>query len=106
MARVIRANVKPAQTMGGDGVDGAKSGNFGPGAPGRPSMNTQAHTRTPLLMDRQLNQRDPVPSVPKNIGMDSPGVKAKANKNDRVVEIRNDCDNADSLTHDSDDYSY
>lgn len=94
MARVIRANVKPAQTMGGDGVDGAKSGNFTAGSPGAPSMHTQAHTRAPRLMDRQFNQRDAVPMVGKAVAI-SPTAKAQANRNDRVAEVKNDCDNAE-----------
>jgi len=65
-------------------------------------MFSQPHAKMPVLMDRQLNQRDPVPSVGKAVAI-SPNAKAKANKNDRTYAVRNDCDNA-SEVRDSDDY--
>ena len=59
-------------------------------------MFSQPHTREPLLMDRQLNQRDPVPSVPKNVAV-TENVKCKANRNDRTYMVGNDCDNAEKM---------
>jgi len=48
-------------------------------------MFEQAHTKCPTLMERQFNQRDPVPMVGKAVAV-SPTAKAKANKNDKSVD--------------------
>ncbi len=54
-------------------------------------MFSQPHTKEPVLMDRQLNQRDPVPMVGKAVSV-SPNIKAKNNRNDRTVDVEPDCD--------------
>jgi hypothetical protein len=54
-------------------------------------MFEQAHTKCPTLMERQFNQRDPVPMVGKAVSV-SPTAKAKANKNDRVAAMKGDED--------------
>lgn len=54
-------------------------------------MFTQPHMKSPVLMDRQLNQRDPVPSVAKSVAV-SPNVKAANNRNDKTVSVKPDGD--------------
>ena len=54
-------------------------------------MFSQSHTKEPVLMDRQFNQRDPVPMVGKAVAV-SPTAKAQANKNDKVVTVHPDGD--------------
>lgn len=52
---------------------------------------SQSHSKAPLLMDRQLNQRDPIPSVSKAVAI-SPTAKAQANRNVRTVDVEPDAD--------------
>lgn len=55
------------------------------------TMFSTSHAKPPLLMDRQLNQRDPVPSVAKGVAV-SPNVKAANNRNDKTVSVKPDGD--------------
>ena len=54
-------------------------------------MFSQPHTKEPTLMERQFNQRDPVPSVSKGVAV-TPPVRVQNNKNDRVVTVKSDED--------------
>ncbi len=54
-------------------------------------MFQTSHGRTPMLMDRQLNQRDPVPMVGKGMAVGSTA-KARANRNVRVTMKRDSFD--------------
>jgi len=57
-------------------------------------MFSTSHAKTPLLMDTQLHQSTPRPSVPKNVSL-TETAKAKANKFNITASIKNDCDNAE-----------
>ncbi len=59
-------------------------------------MFSQSHTKTPVLMDRQLNQRDPVPMVGKAAAI-APTAKAQANKNDKTVSVCADGEYGDCM---------
>lgn len=57
-------------------------------------MFDQSHSKPPLLQDRQLNQRDPVPSVGKGVATTSTA-KAQANTNVREYAVRPDSCNSE-----------